>query len=226
MPENYYMILGVSPDATQDEIKKAYRRLAKELHPDSHGANHAPFQKINKAYSVLSDPQQRRTYDRHFKPAPKPQRKTPGRAGPPASGPGDPEPLSPFGRNGFHSRRSGSGPPFAGRERFSNFAGAPGGHRPAQYDLTVSITPAQALHGGTMHIEAPLRKTCPRCSGRGGTMLQACRTCRGTGHITGRQPVIIGYPAGTPSGYSIYLPLDRYGLGNSHLRIHFRIRRS
>jgi DnaJ-class molecular chaperone len=63
MPKNYYLILGITSDATLDDIKDAYRRLAKEFHPDHYGKNHSPFLAIQEAYSVLSDPIKRQNHD-------------------------------------------------------------------------------------------------------------------------------------------------------------------
>ncbi len=63
MPKNYYIILGIPATSSQDEIKSAYRRLAKEYHPDRYDEGHSPFQTIQEAYAVLSDPKLRRAYD-------------------------------------------------------------------------------------------------------------------------------------------------------------------
>ena len=64
MPKNYYIILGIPSKSSQEEIKSAYRRLAKEFHPDRYGDNNSPFLNVQEAYSVLSDPVRRRAYDR------------------------------------------------------------------------------------------------------------------------------------------------------------------
>src|SRR5579864_1062336 len=61
--ESYYDILGVSKSASADEVKKAYRKLAQEHHPDKHGGDDSHFKKINEAYQTLSDPQKRSAYD-------------------------------------------------------------------------------------------------------------------------------------------------------------------
>src|SRR5512141_2722761 len=63
MAKNYYAILGVSPTATLDEIRSAYRQRAKRYHPDYFGKNSAPFLGVREAYNVLSDPSNRSSYD-------------------------------------------------------------------------------------------------------------------------------------------------------------------
>ncbi|MFH2092888.1 MAG: DnaJ domain-containing protein [Pseudomonadota bacterium] len=63
MPKNYYLVLGITSTATADDIKEAYRRLAKEFHPDYYGENQSPFLAIQEAYSVLSDPIKRQSHD-------------------------------------------------------------------------------------------------------------------------------------------------------------------
>src|ERR1700761_1037184 len=64
MKKDYYLILRLTPEATEREIRSAYRRLAIELHPDRSGLNSDPFLELQEAYSVLSDPTRRAVYDR------------------------------------------------------------------------------------------------------------------------------------------------------------------
>ena len=64
MAKNYYIILGIPTDASQNQIKQAYRRRVKELHPDYYGQHSGPFREIQQAYNVLTDPKQRSVYDR------------------------------------------------------------------------------------------------------------------------------------------------------------------
>jgi curved DNA-binding protein CbpA len=63
MPQDHYFVLGITADASQADIKEAYRRLAKEFHPDHYKGNDQPFQAIQEAYAVLSDPDLRRRHD-------------------------------------------------------------------------------------------------------------------------------------------------------------------
>jgi len=63
MPQDHYFVLGIPADASQADIKGAYRRLAKEFHPDHYKGNDQPFQAIQEAYTVLSDPDLRRRHD-------------------------------------------------------------------------------------------------------------------------------------------------------------------
>ena len=66
MPKNYYLILGITADASREDIKAAFHRRALELHPDRSGLESGPFQEAQEAYSVLSDPERRRHYDRQY----------------------------------------------------------------------------------------------------------------------------------------------------------------
>src|SRR5512134_3067787 len=63
MQKNYYLILGITSDASLDEVKAAFRRRAMELHPDTSGLESGPFLEVQEAYGVLSDPERRRRYD-------------------------------------------------------------------------------------------------------------------------------------------------------------------
>jgi len=69
MAKNYYAILGVSPTATFDEIRSAYRQRAKQYHPDYFGKDSAPFLGVQEAYDVLGDPSNRSSYDRSLREA-------------------------------------------------------------------------------------------------------------------------------------------------------------
>lgn len=112
MAKNYYDILGVKKDASQDEIKKAFRKLAHEYHPDKKTGNEAKFKEANEAYSVLSDPAKKQQYDTY------------GSAD--MNGPGG------FGQGGFQGGFNGQG--FGGFD-FSGFQGFNSQNGSVEFDL-------------------------------------------------------------------------------------------
>ncbi len=162
---DYYDILGVARDASGDEIKRAYRTLAREHHPDvaddKSSAEHR-FKEINEAYEVLSDPGKRAQYDRF------------GAVGNGASQPGD------FGFGGgfgdifdmFFGTMRGPAARRAGPERGADL----------RYDVEISLEDAFA--GSTTEIVFDRLAQCEHCKGSGaapGTVVVSCERCRGTG---------------------------------------------
>jgi molecular chaperone DnaJ len=123
MSRDYYLVLGITSDASQTDIKDAYRRLAKTYHPDHYKGNSRPFQDIQQAYDVLSDPDRRRAHDVRMQDT----RSTPRR--PVFSGPLEPlipeskgesffRPARPDGHRAGHPFQPFSGQPFILRFRF------------------------------------------------------------------------------------------------------------
>lgn len=233
---DYYEVLGVSRDASADEIKKAFRGRAREVHPDTSDHENAEelFKELNEAYEVLSDPEKRSNYDR-FGTA------TPG--------------------NGFGGGGYGYGDPFGGGvgvgDLFSVFFdGVMGGGgqrqvRPEGRDMSaqVTITLEEAATGTSKEVaynrvvpcdecggsgaaEGGSAQTCPDCQGSGqvtssrrtflgtfqsvspcmrcqatGTIVEpACPTCAGHGRIHGREKVTIDIPAGIQDGQAVSIP--------------------
>lgn len=189
MPQDYYQILGVERAASSDEIKRAFRRLAKEYHPDAHQGDkkeaERKFRKIAEAYEVLSDPEKRAQYDRF------------GHAGP-AQGfdfaPGD-----------FHRTREAFGEFFGGRgfeDLFSMFFGegirrerAGRAQRGEDLEYRVRITLEDAAFGAKLRATAARYVSCDRCGGSGlskGTKLKICPSCKGQGRIEYRQTSMFG----------------------------------
>ena len=195
--KDYYEILGVNKSATDDELKKAYRRLAKKYHPDANPDNKAEaekkFKEVNEAYEVLSDSQKRKMYDQF------------GTADPSGFGGGQ----GPFGQGGYYSY-TGSG--FDGFSDFSDlgdifssfFGGGFGGRnsrksngsrKGADLNLHMEITFEEAFLGVEKEVFVSRNEQCTTCHGTGakpGTNPMRCPECNGTGSVRQIQNTILG----------------------------------
>lgn len=178
MPDqDYYEVLGVSKTATQDEIKKAYRRLAMKYHPDRNQGDKTAeekFKAVGEAYSVLSDEQKRAAYDRY------------GKAGV------DPSAAGAGGFGGFGNMGAGGFENFA--DIFSDIFGGgartrergPRAYRGNDLSYQLEISLEDAAKGKTLNIRIPSWETCSDCHGTGsrpGTGRKTCPTCHGTGTV-------------------------------------------
>jgi len=171
--KDYYEILGVSRDASEVDIKKAFRQLALKYHPDRNPDNKASedkFKEINEAYSCLIDPQKRANYDRFGT----------------AEGMGA----------GYGPFASGAGFGDIFEDIFGDFFGGFGGQRRARpargndlrYDLTVTLE--EAVFGTEKTLSFPRLEDCPECRGSGsepGKNPAVCPSCKGTGQVRFQQ---------------------------------------
>lgn len=182
---DYYEVLGVSKNATDDEIKKAYRALAKKYHPDMNPGNkeaEEKFKEVNQAYAVLSDPDKKAKYDRF---------------GPEAAEGGA------SGFEGFGGFGGFSGDGFDISDIFEGFFGGGGGSRrtrngPMRGDdllQRIFISFEEAAFGCKKEIKYTRIEKCPDCSGTGcaaGTSPKVCSKCGGTGQIKVQQRTPLG----------------------------------
>ena len=168
--KDYYEVLGVSKDATADEIKRAYRKLTRKYHPDANPGNaeaESRFKEINEANDVLSDTSKRAQYD---------QFGYVGEAPPQGAG---------FGGDFF----GGFG------DIFENFFGGVSGsrgsnpsspRRGSDLEMTMRVTLETAYRGATREVEVPREENCPHCDGSGaepGSKVTACAACGGRGQV-------------------------------------------
>ncbi len=188
---DYYDVLGVQKGASDADIKKAYRKVAKQYHPDSNPGNaeaEEKFKEASEAYSVLSDEQKRSTYDQ-------------------------------FGHAAFENGGGGGGygggfggfSGFDGDDIFGDIFGSifggggsgrrrNGPQRGADLQYQINITFEESIFGGEKEFEIPLNTTCEECNGSGaekGTVADTCKTCGGSGTERVQQQTMFGYMTST-----------------------------
>ena len=226
---DYYKVLGVSRDASEKEITRAYRKLAKQYHPDANPGAEERFKEISAAYDVLGDATKRKEYDDVR------------RLGPAAAGMGN-------GQGGFGFRVEDLGDLFGsifrqGQSRRRSY-GAPMAQRGTDLDASLHLSFQEAIEGvvtsvnvtstvlcptcvgtgsrpGSMPIACPscggrgvlndnqglfsLSSPCPECGGRGTKVVDPCPSCGGTGHQRRQRQVKVRVPAGVEDGQRIRL---------------------
>ncbi len=185
--KDYYEILGVSKNATDEEIKRAFRKLAKQYHPDVNkepGAE-AKFKEIGEAYAVLSDPNKRRQYDQFGHSAFQNGGAGAGFGGFDASDINLDDILNDF----FGGAFSGFG--FGGRSRGSQSSS--GSSRGKDIRVVLNLTFEEAAFGCQKDIKVDLTQECSRCHGKGGFNEKTCKTCGGSGRVLEQQQTIFGY---------------------------------
>ena len=223
MAKSYFAILGISPNATVDEIRSAYRRLAKEFHPDHYTGSSRRFRDIQEAYAVLGNSRRRREYEKSIrkvlirtplKPTPYPEPLIP------EEGPVDIGELSPV--RSFQSFTPSFDEIFDWL--WSNFSDLtePKSARVQNLTLQVTLTVEQARRGGNARVMVPAQAVCPACRGHGGIGFYECSRCAGEGAISGEMPVSVSFPPGLTEDHAVMIPLDRFGIPNTHLTVLFR----
>ena len=225
MAKSYFAILGISPNATVDEIRSAYRQLAKEFHPDHYAGGSARFQDIQEAYTVLGNRRRRREYEQSIRKVSKKTTLRPSRYP-------EPEPLipeqSPVDLGEVSPVRSFQSFTPSFDEIFdwlwSNFPDLtqPKFARVQNLSLEVTLAPEQARRGGNARIMVPAQAACPTCRGHGGVGFYECARCAGEGIISGEMPVSVSFPPGLTKDHAVMIPLDRFGIPNAHITVLFR----
>ena len=188
MSKDYYKILDVERNASQDEVKKAFRKQAHKFHPDKENGDEAKFKEANEAYQILGDEQKRKTYDQF------------GSAAFENGGPG----AGGFG--GFGGAQGFSGFEDLGDlgDIFGDVFGFGGtrtktktrARRGQDIQVDLELTFDEAVFGTDRDIKLHKTTRCERCSGLGaepGTTMNECETCKGSGVIEKVQRTILGH---------------------------------
>lgn len=209
--QDYYELLGVARGADDAAIKAAYRRMAKEFHPDRHGGcadREAKFKAVSQAYDVLKDPQKRAAYDR-------------------------------FGHAAFKNGGNGGFDPFGGAGGFEGFSDIfssifgefmdPRGQRQnaargADLRFDVQLTLEEAFEGVEKTVTIDTMQRCERCNGRGcarqDDCAATCNTCNGMGKVRAQQGFFVverGCPTCGGSGQVVSDPCTAcHGEGRTH----------
>jgi curved DNA-binding protein len=227
--QDYYELLGVPRGADEEAIKKAYRKLALQYHPDRHQGAEKPkaeakFKQVSEAYEVLSDPQKRAKYDRFgrnwqhgqdFEPQPG-QRS--------------------MSREEFESAFGGGGgfsdffqEMFGGQMR-QDFKGGARPHarysfRGADVRAELRLPISVALAGGVQTFEVPAQVSCPNCGGTGFVNQHVCPSCAGVGQIRKRQTIELRIPEAVRDGLRLRLKgLGEPGEGGENGDLHLELR--
>jgi len=225
MAKSYFAILGIPSGATTDEIRSAYRRLAKEFHPDRYEGDSERFRDIQEAYSVLGNSRRRREYERKISKVS--LRRSLRRTRYP-----EPEPLIPEERpidmgeispvRSFQSFTPSFDEIFDWLWKNFSDLDQPKSDRFQNLTLEITLTHEQARRGGSARIMVPAQAVCPKCRGQGGVGFYECARCAGEGAISGEMPVSVAFPPGLTKNHAVIVPLDRFGIRNTHITVLFR----
>jgi len=233
MAKNYYAILGVLPDATPEDIRGAFKKRAKELHPDHYGENSSPFLEVQEAYGVLSDPGHRRDYDRSqrkhrsYAEARNPSeieilRSSRARTEP-LKGSGEPTDLGEiYLQSSFRTSR----PSF--EEIFDRIWSNFGTIEPYKSErlqnlcLEIILTPDEARRGGQMEIMLLSQTACPTCRGQGSVEFYQCFSCMGRGTLVKDVPVLVEFAPRIRDGYQKEISLRHLGIHDVYVTLLFR----
>lgn len=188
MSKDYYKILGVEKNASQEEIKKAFKKLAMQYHPDRQGGDEAKFKEINEAYQVLGDGEKRKRYDQFGS---------------------DFEQQGGFGGASWEdfmraARQGGGGFNFGGGDfgdifgdlfGFGRNGGRGGQNRGRDIQVDVELDFKEAAFGVERELSLRKQAACDVCSGSGaepGSKLETCHTCKGQGQVVQNQRTFLG----------------------------------
>jgi len=247
MARDYYEILGVSRSSGEDDIKKAYRKLARKFHPDLNPGDKTAeeaFKQLQVAYEVLSDPDKRKKYDQYGENW---------RFAEPAAGQQQPPGWENFGTQGRAGTGGGDVGGFEfefGRgsetdygdifgDLFGRFGGAGARSRRStrgqDVEAELELSLEEANSGGRRTLQMQVGEICPTCQGAGTISsgkedagFTVCPTCHGNGHVAKAKTLEVNIPTGVRDGSTVRLAgqggAGAQGAPNGDLYLHIRLR--
>jgi DnaJ-class molecular chaperone len=241
--KDYYQTLGVQRGASEDEIKKAYRKLARKFHPDLNPGDKTAeeqFKQVQAAYDVLSNPEDRKLYDQYGEN----WRAVKAGGGPP-----------PPGWEGAQRSQSGGGPGAGGFDFNFDYSGDFGGFRGGggegfdifeeifsragrgrtarrargrDIEAELELSLEEAHRGGRRTLQMQTSEVCPTCNGTGIKDGKTCETCGGAGEVLRPKTIEVNIPAGVRDGSTIRLAgqggAGSDGSEHGDLYLHIRLR--
>lgn len=212
MLANYYVVLGVSPEANPSQLRRGYRLSAIAAHADQDSAGGERLRQVREAYAVLSQPAEQKHYHEQFRispPAPRPIRQL---AHSPLDlftsferhVPSSDEIMELFNRNFTHRH-------------------APKTHHARAVNVEVVLTPLEAIKGGAIQLSVPVFRPCDLCMGSGRAGLALCDDCGGVGSLAMQAQVDVIVAPRTTDGQIIPVSLSHLGIENLYLNVHVRV---
>lgn len=189
--KDYYQTLGIQKSATKDEVKKAFRKLAAQHHPDKKTGDEAKFKEISEAYSVLGDEKKRGEYDAYGHSF----------AGAGGAGGGQGQGFGGFDFSGFQQGQGQGGFGFDINDIFESFGGGGGfgggtqQQRGRDISIDINISFKESIFGVKRSVLIAKNSTCSECTGKGaakGSKLETCTTCNGQGRVRETRQSIMG----------------------------------
>jgi DnaJ-class molecular chaperone len=203
----YYQVLGVSEDAPPGEIKRAYRHLVRQFHPDLTGGDtEVPLRQVIQAYETLSDEQRRRSYDQDLAARRRPV-------------------AAAEHRTWFADEIAIDFPSIS--EVVDRIRQAFLGAEEAVDDALsaeILVSRREAVDGVTVPLDVPVRSTCPLCGGRGESWMEPCRGCGGTGQWHLPHRVRLSVPAGVADGTRFHFTINAPHTPPTHVEVRVAVR--